>query len=59
VCKGFDQIKEAAEKHFQNLLSAKRDGSEEDILDFLSNIPNLVSLDDNDILLSPITEEEI
>ena len=59
VCKGFDQIKEAAEKHFQNLLSAERDGSKEDITDFLTNIPKLVSLDDNDTLLNPVTEEEI
>eukprot|EP00253_Pinus_taeda_P025043 PITA_25043 len=59
VCRGFEQIKEAAVKHFQNLLSAGKDGSEEDIIEFLTNIPQLVSSDDNDTLLSPVSEEEI
>ena len=46
-------------KHFQNLLSAEKDGSEEDIAEFLTNIPHLVSTDDNNTLLSPVMEEEI
>ena len=57
--KGFAQIKEAAVNHFQNLLSAERNGNEEDALEFLSNIPSLVSVEDNDSLMSPVTEEEI
>ena len=57
--KGFAQIKEAAVNHFQNLLSAERNGSEEDALEFLTNIPKLVSVEDNDSLMSPVTEEEI
>eukprot|EP00253_Pinus_taeda_P020349 PITA_20349 len=59
VCRGFDQIKEAAVNHFQNLLSVDKDGSEGDISKFLTNIPQLVSAYDNSILLSPVTEEEI
>eukprot|EP00253_Pinus_taeda_P036438 PITA_36438 len=59
VCKGFAQIKEAPVKNFQNLLSAERDGSEEDISEFLTNIPKLVSIEDNENLMSPVTEEEI
>jgi len=31
VCRGFEQIKEVVVNHFQNLLSAEKDGSEEDI----------------------------
>eukprot|EP00253_Pinus_taeda_P006538 PITA_06538 len=59
VCRGFDQIKEAAVNHFQNLLSADKEGSEEDVEEFLTNIPQLVSAEDNNILLGPATEEEI
>eukprot|EP00253_Pinus_taeda_P029442 PITA_29442 len=59
VCKRFAQIKEAIVKHFQNLLTAERDGSEEDISDFLTNIPKLVSIEDNENLMSLVTEEEI
>eukprot|EP00253_Pinus_taeda_P028879 PITA_28879 len=56
---GFAQIKEAAVTHFHNLLSAERNGNEEDAEEFLSTIPNLVNEEDNDSLLSPVTEEEI
>eukprot|EP00253_Pinus_taeda_P005679 PITA_05679 len=59
VCRGFDQIKEAAVNHFQNLLSANKEGSEEDAEEFLTNIPQLVSAKDNNILLRPSTKEEI
>eukprot|EP00253_Pinus_taeda_P036029 PITA_36029 len=59
VCRGFEQIKEATANNFQNLLSARKDGSEEDIEEFLTNIPQLVSSNDNDTLLSLATEEEI
>lgn len=56
---GFSQIKEAAVTHFQSLLSAERNGNEEDAEEFLTTIPNLVNEEDNDSLLSPVTEEEI
>lgn len=46
-------------KHYQNLLTAGKYRSEEDIIEFVTNIPHLVSSDDNDTLLSPISEEEI
>jgi len=59
VYKGFSQIQEAAVNHFQNLLSAERNGDEEDEAEFLTTIPNLVSEEDNDSLMSPVTEEEI
>ena len=59
VCRGFEQIKEATVKHFQNLLSVGKDGSEEDIEEFLTNIPQLVSSDDNETLIRPVSEEEI
>eukprot|EP00253_Pinus_taeda_P009325 PITA_09325 len=59
VYKGFSQIQEAAVNHFQNLLSAERNGNEEDEAEFLTTIPNLVSEEDNDSLMSPVTEEEI
>ena len=45
--------------HFHNLLSAEKDGSEEDNAEFLTNIPNLVNAEDNITLLSHVTEEEI
>lgn len=59
VYKGFFQIKVAAVNHFQNLLSAERNGNEEDAVEFLTTIPNLFSVEDNDSLMSPVTEEEI
>eukprot|EP00253_Pinus_taeda_P031968 PITA_31968 len=59
VFKGFAQIQEAATNHFKNLLSAERNGEEEDETDFLSVIPSLVSEEDNASLTSPVTEEEI
>eukprot|EP00253_Pinus_taeda_P008465 PITA_08465 len=59
VYKGFAQIQEAAANHFRNLLSAERNGEEEDETEFLSAIPNLVSVEDNVSLMSPATEEEI
>eukprot|EP00253_Pinus_taeda_P010538 PITA_10538 len=59
ACRGFEQIKEAAVNHFQNLLSAGKDGSEEDMEEFLINIPQLVSLEDNESLIRPASEEEI
>ena len=59
MCKGFEQVKEVAENHFKTLLSAERDGCEEDINEFLTHIQNLVNADDNNMLLNPISEEEI
>jgi hypothetical protein len=59
VCKGFDQIKEAAVKHFQNLLSAEKGWERGGHTEFLTNIPKLVSIDDNEQSVEPITEEEI
>eukprot|EP00253_Pinus_taeda_P006193 PITA_06193 len=59
VYKGFAQIQEAATHHFRNLLSAERNGEEEDETEFLSVIPSLVSDEDNVSLMSPATEEEI
>eukprot|EP00253_Pinus_taeda_P030506 PITA_30506 len=59
ACRGFEQIKEAAVNHFQNLLNGGKDGSEEDMEEFLINIPQLVSLEDNESLIRPASEEEI
>eukprot|EP00253_Pinus_taeda_P001699 PITA_01699 len=59
VCKGFDQIKDATRNHFQTLLSAERDGCEEDINDFLTHIPNLVNADNNNMMLNPTSKNEI
>eukprot|EP00253_Pinus_taeda_P030505 PITA_30505 len=59
ACRGFEQIKEAAVNHFQNLLNAGKDGREEDMEEFLINIPQLVSLEDNESLIRPASEEEI
>eukprot|EP00253_Pinus_taeda_P028676 PITA_28676 len=59
VCKGFTQIKEAAVKHFQTLLTTEKEGSEEDLQEFLANIPKLISTEDNENLMSSVTEEEV
>ena len=53
VVKGISQIKQLVEVHFQNLY--KEDGSS----DFLSNIPSLVSEEENDELMKPFSKQEI
>eukprot|EP00253_Pinus_taeda_P001755 PITA_01755 len=59
ICKGFSQIKEAAERHFKHLYTAGIQTNEEENADLLSNIPLLVNPEDNYVLIKPITEEEI
>eukprot|EP00253_Pinus_taeda_P013604 PITA_13604 len=59
VCKGYNQVKAVAEAHFQNLCSADAQSNDEETVAFLSNIPNLISPEDNAILCRPITEKEI
>jgi exonuclease III len=59
VCKGFNQVKAAAESHFKNLYREDILSSEEETADLLSNIPHLISPEDNDSLCQPPTEEEI
>eukprot|EP00253_Pinus_taeda_P018012 PITA_18012 len=59
ICKGFSQIKEAAERHYRHLCTTGNQANEEETAEFLSNIPLLVSLEDNSVLINPITEEEI
>eukprot|EP00253_Pinus_taeda_P024895 PITA_24895 len=59
VCKGYNQVKAAVEAHFQNLYSADAQSNDEEIVAFLSNIPNLISPEENAILCRPITEKEI
>jgi hypothetical protein len=59
IHKGFEQLKEAAEKHFQSLYKEEDSDCEETISDYLSHIPSLVSRDDNADLMKLFTEEEI
>ena len=57
--KGISQIKQAVGVHFQSLF--KEDGEIDSKLttDFLSNVPSLVSAEENGELMKPFTEEEI
>ena len=59
VCKGFNQVKAVAETHFRNLYREGTQSNEEETADFLSNIPSLISPEDNAILCRPTIEEEI
>lgn len=59
ICKGSQQVKEAAELHFKNLYSLDIQCEEEEEAGFLSHIPSLISPDDNSDLCKPVTEEEI
>lgn len=59
VSKGFTQIKAAADSHFGNLFSEAPQASEEEIADYLNNIPHLVRSEDNAALVREVTEEEI
>eukprot|EP00253_Pinus_taeda_P026917 PITA_26917 len=59
ICKGFQQVKEAAESYFQNLYNLDTQGEEADDADFLSLIPSSISPEDNSDLCKPVSEEEI
>eukprot|EP00253_Pinus_taeda_P007380 PITA_07380 len=59
ICKGNQQVKEAAEQHFQNLYTPDDQGDEMEETEFLNHIPSLVSVEDNADLCKPVTEEEI
>eukprot|EP00253_Pinus_taeda_P035614 PITA_35614 len=59
VCKGFDQVKAAAEAHFRNLYNIGIQAEEGETNDFLSNIPQLVNDEENTVLCRPITTEEV
>eukprot|EP00253_Pinus_taeda_P017553 PITA_17553 len=59
VYKGFDQVKGVVETHFRNLYNNGIQGDEEEVSDFLSNIPILVNADENTALCRPITNEEV
>eukprot|EP00253_Pinus_taeda_P012146 PITA_12146 len=59
VCKGFDQVKGVVEGHYKNLYQDGNQGNEEEVFDFLSNIPLLISADENTALCRPITDEEV
>ena len=57
--KGFSQIKQVAEAHFQNLFSEDGISDLDLTTNFLSNIPCMVSEEDNVDLLKPFAEQEI
>jgi hypothetical protein len=59
VSKGIIQIKAAADSHFKKLYSDGPQATEEESADFLSNIPHLLSPEDNVVLTREVTEEEI
>eukprot|EP00253_Pinus_taeda_P012047 PITA_12047 len=58
ICKGFSQIKEAAERHFKHLYTADTQTNEEETADLLSNIPLLVSTEDNGVLTKPTPKKK-
>ena len=51
VVKGFSQIKQLAEAHFQNLYREDGSSNSDYTSDFLSNIPSLVIEEENDELM--------
>eukprot|EP00253_Pinus_taeda_P031381 PITA_31381 len=57
--KGFQQVKETAEIHFQNLYNPDAQGEEVDDAEFLTHIPSLISPEDNSDLCKPVSKEEI
>eukprot|EP00253_Pinus_taeda_P025214 PITA_25214 len=59
ICNKFDQIKIAAENHYKELYGTRLEGSKEDTEDLLSHIPHLITHEDNQALLKPVSEEEI
>eukprot|EP00253_Pinus_taeda_P027195 PITA_27195 len=59
ICKGNQQVKEAAAHHFQKLYTPEDQGYEIEETEFLNHIPSLVTDEDNAELSKPVTEEEI
>eukprot|EP00253_Pinus_taeda_P023946 PITA_23946 len=59
VCNSYHQIKAAAENYFMNLYRKENHSNNEEIVDIMSNIPNLISPKENAELCRPATEEEI
>eukprot|EP00253_Pinus_taeda_P023887 PITA_23887 len=59
VCNSYHQIKLAVENYFRNLYRKENHSNDEEIVDFMSNIPNLISPEENAELCRPATEEEI
>eukprot|EP00253_Pinus_taeda_P011429 PITA_11429 len=59
VCNSYHQIKAAAENYFRNLYRKENHSNDEEIVDFMTNIPNLISPEENAELCRPATEEEI
>ena len=59
VVKGISQIKQLAEVHFHNLYREDGSSNSNFTSDFLSNIPCLVSEEENDELMKPFSEQEI
>ena len=57
--KGISQIKQLAEVHFHNLYREDGSSNSKFTSDFLSNIPSLVSEEENDELMKPFSEQEI
>jgi len=56
---GFNQVKDIVDSHFSKLYSEEPQDCEEEITSFLYNIPQLINLEDNVVLISDFTEEEI
>lgn len=50
VCKGFNQVKAAAETHFRNLYREETHNNDEEVVDFIANIPTLISPEENVVL---------
>jgi hypothetical protein len=59
IQKGFQQLKATTKIHFQKLYKEEDSGCEETTSEFLSQIPSLISRDDNSILMKSFIEEEI
>eukprot|EP00253_Pinus_taeda_P028094 PITA_28094 len=59
VCNSYHQIKAAAENYFRNLYRKENHSNDEEIVDFMTNIPKLISYEENAELCRPATEEEI
>ena len=57
--KGHVHLKQAARSHFQLLFQEDGLSVEEGSVDFLENIPSLVSSEDNKALLEPFSKQEV
>jgi len=59
TCRGQNQLESTTKEHFEKLYTKDREGDIESQESLLYNIPTLITQEDNESLIQPITEAEV